>query len=127
MPAICTSPPFNGTSAKATFGTSVNFGVTVSSSQTPGGTVQLSDLAQPAGMQALGSAATLHAGSANISTVGLPVGFHAISAHYSGDANNLPSTSSVVNVVLTGSLDLQVTAQSNGGLSHSATATSTVN
>jgi hypothetical protein len=57
----------------------------------PTGTVTFTD-----GSRTLGAPTNLSAGSARLTTAGLAVGSHSISAAYSGDSNNAASTSPVV-------------------------------
>ena len=75
----------------STFGQSVTFTATVSGSS-PTGTVQFRD-----GATNLGSPVTASDGIATFTTSTLAVGSHPITAVYSGDANNLTSTSNTVN------------------------------
>jgi len=78
----------------------------------PTGTVTFYD-----GTTALGSAATLTSGTATLQSSSLAVGSHAITATYSGDSNNVTSTSNPIMQVITGTTTLQVTATS-GTLVH---------
>jgi hypothetical protein len=82
----------------STSGQSVTFTATVTGSS-PTGTVQFKD-----GGSDLGSAVTLSGSSAELTTSSLAVATHSISAVYSGDANNLASTSNTVNQVVTASV-----------------------
>jgi Bacterial Ig-like domain (group 3)/FG-GAP-like repeat/Galactose oxidase, central domain len=74
------------------FGNSVTFTATVApagpGAATPTGTVTFMD-----GTTVLSTPVALNAGAASYSTSGLAVGSHAITAVYSGDANNLARTS----------------------------------
>jgi YVTN family beta-propeller protein len=62
----------------------------------PTGTVQFKD-----GASNLGSPVTLSASGAQLTTSALTVGVHSITAVYSGDANNAPSTSTAVTETVT--------------------------
>ena len=72
------------------FGQSVTFTATVTGGS-PTGTVQFKD-----GATNLGGPVALSGGSAGYTTAALAVGSHSITAVYSGDASNAPSTSSVL-------------------------------
>jgi len=74
----------------ATFGSSVTFTATVSGGSNPGGTVTFKD-----GAATLGNS-PLSGGVAALSVSNLSVGLHDISAAYSGDVNNLASTSAAL-------------------------------
>jgi Pro-kumamolisin, activation domain/Bacterial Ig-like domain (group 3) len=103
------------TNNRATFQTPITFTATVSAPVNPGGTVQLYD-----NEQTYGNAGTLTAGVATFLTTNLPIGVHTISAKYSGDSNTLPSSSSAINQMVLGTIQLQVTATANGGIAHPA-------
>jgi hypothetical protein len=75
----------------STFGQTVTFIATVSGGSNPTGTIQFMD-----GATALGAPVALSGGAAQLPTAALSVGQHSISAVYSGDANNLGSTSPVL-------------------------------
>jgi len=75
----------------AALGQAVTFTATVTNGINPTGTVQFKD-----GADLLGAPVTLSGGVASLSTPGLTVGTHAITAVYSGDAANLGSTSAIV-------------------------------
>jgi hypothetical protein len=75
------------------FGQAVTFTATVAGAS-PTGTVQFLD-----GATSLGTVA-LAAGQATLATSSLAVGTHPVTAVYSGDANNLASTSPVLNQVV---------------------------
>lgn len=77
------------------FGSSVTFTATITTSGTPTGTVQFFD-----GASALGSAQTVSAGAATLSTSVLALGSHSITAQYSGDATHSGSTSSALSQVV---------------------------
>jgi hypothetical protein len=98
---------------KVASGAGNTFAFTVSvTGGTPTGQVQLFD-----GSTALGTAATVSGGSASITSNGLPVGTHAISAHYLGTASTLASQSGPLNVTVTGTTTFAITgtpAASNG-------------
>lgn len=74
----------------ATVGQSVTFTATVTGGQSPTGTVEFKDSATTICTSALSS------GSATCPTATLPVGTHSITAIYSGDTNNVASTSNTV-------------------------------
>jgi Bacterial Ig-like domain (group 3)/IPTL-CTERM motif len=78
----------------STVGQSITFTATVTGS-TPTGTVQFKD-----GAANLGSPVALSGGVATLATSALMQGSHLITAVYGGDANNVTSTSPVVNQVV---------------------------
>jgi hypothetical protein len=100
----------------------ITFTATVSAKGNPGGTVQLYDNGQT-----YGSPGTVTGGIATFLTTNLPIGVHNISAKYSGDANTLPSSSSVITQMVLGSIPLQITASANGGATHPADFTLVLN
>jgi Bacterial Ig-like domain (group 3)/Autotransporter beta-domain len=76
----------------SSFGQSVTFTATAAGSGTPTGTITFKD-----GATVLGTS-TLNAGAqASFATASLSIGTHAITATYSGDLNNLSSTSAALN------------------------------
>ena len=75
----------------STFGQSVTFTATITGAS-PTGTVQFSDGAAP-----LGPPVTVSGAAAALTTSTLSVGTHPITAAYSGDAANAPSTSPALN------------------------------
>jgi hypothetical protein len=85
--------------AKVASGPGDTFAFTVAvTGGTPTGQVQLFD-----GTTALGAPVTVSGGSAPITTNGLTVGTHSISAHYLGTTTTLPSqTAGAINVTVTG-------------------------
>jgi Bacterial Ig-like domain (group 3) len=84
--------------AKVASGAGDTFVFTVSvTGGTPTGQVQLFD-----GSTALGSAVTVSGGSAPITSNGLSVGTHSITAHYLGTASTQASQSGALNVTVTG-------------------------
>ncbi|HEY0701193.1 MAG TPA: Ig-like domain repeat protein [Candidatus Acidoferrales bacterium] len=94
---IATTTSVSASATQITAGQSVTFTATVapaSGSTTPTGTVTFYDNASLAGTQ------TLSGGVAQFSTASLTTGAHAITASYSGDANNSASTSVAVNVTV---------------------------
>ncbi len=107
---------------RVSFQTPITFTATVSARGNPGGTVQLYDNGQ-----IYGNPGTLTAGVATFLTTNLPIGIHTISAKYSGDTNTLPSASSAINQMVLGTIQLQVTATANGGVSHVANFTVVLN
>ncbi len=91
---------------KVASGPGNTFAFTVSvTGGTPTGQAQLFD-----GSTALGTAATVSGGSASITSNGLPVGTHAISAHYLGTSSTLASQSGALNVTVTGTTTFAITA-----------------
>jgi hypothetical protein len=99
--------------AKVASGAGNAFAFTVSvTGGTPTGQVQLFD-----GATALGTGVTVSGGSASITSNGLAVGTHSISAHYLGTASTLASQSGALNVTVTGTTTFAITttpAASNG-------------
>jgi hypothetical protein len=81
------STVLTSSAATTSLGATITFTATVSSAS-PTGTVQFKD-----GGVALGSAVALSSAAASYSTNALAVGSHSITAVYSGDANNVGSTS----------------------------------
>jgi hypothetical protein len=75
---------------------------------TPTGQVQLFD-----GATALGSPATVSGGSASITSNGLPVGTHSISAHYLGTTTTMASQSGTVNATVTGTTNFVLLSTPN--------------
>ena len=78
----------------STFGQSVTFTATVSGGTSPTGSVQFFDGATSLGTVALAGA------TAQLTTSALAVGTHSITAAYSGDADDTPSTSAPVSQVV---------------------------
>jgi Pro-kumamolisin, activation domain/Bacterial Ig-like domain (group 3) len=105
---------------KASFQTPVSFTITVSASSSPTGKVQLFDNGQ-----VLGTAVTLNSGAAIFAADALPVGLHSLTARYQGDTNTLPSTSPVISQVITGTVNMQISASSQS-TSHMASFNVTV-
>jgi Bacterial Ig-like domain (group 3)/IPTL-CTERM motif len=91
---VATSTGLGSSLNPSTVGQSVTFTATVTGSS-PTGTVQFRD-----GASNLGSPVPLSGAVATLSTSALSVATHAITAVYSGDANNAASTSPVVNQVV---------------------------
>jgi hypothetical protein len=75
----------------------------------PTGQVQLFDAGT-----ALGLPVTLSNGTASINTGLATIGTHAVSAHYLGDTTNLPSASGTLNLTVTGTTTLPLTATPSG-------------
>jgi hypothetical protein len=75
----------------------------------PTGQVQIFDAGT-----ALGLPVTLSNGTASINTGLATIGTHAVSAHYLGDAANLPSSSGTLNLTVTGTATLPLTATPGG-------------
>jgi len=98
---------------KVASGPGNTFAFTVSvTGGTPTGQVQLFD-----GSTALGTGVTVSGGSASITSNGLAVGTHSISAHYLGTASTLASQSGALNVTVTGTTTFVISttpAASNG-------------
>ena len=88
-----TTTTLTSSGSPTVFGESVTFTATVSGVFNPGGTMDFFD-----GMAALGgcSGVAVAAGVAGCTTTALGVGVHNLTASYSGDANNAPSTSPVL-------------------------------
>lgn len=91
----------------ANAGQSVTFRATVTGNG-PTGTVQFMD-----GSANLGTPVTLTAGAANLSSSTLAAGTHPITAVYSGDASNAPSTSPVLNETILAVSTTTVTSSLN--------------
>jgi hypothetical protein len=86
--------------------TSNNFAFNVAvTGANPAGQVQLFDAGT-----ALGLPVTLSNGTAFINTGLATIGTHAVSAHYLGDTTNLPSASGALNLTVTGTTTLPLTA-----------------
>jgi hypothetical protein len=84
--------------AKVASGPGDTFAFTVAvTGGTPTGQVQLFD-----GATALGAPVTVSGGSASITSNGLPVGTHSISAHYLGTTTTMASQSGTINATVTG-------------------------
>jgi hypothetical protein len=97
---------------KAPSGTDVAFTVTVHSSKTTTGTINLwdSSISTSSGL----AAAFVVNGAATIHISYFQVGTHVITAQYSGDANNQPSNmSGPINVVITGQTTVFVQGATN--------------
>jgi hypothetical protein len=93
---VATTTKVSVTSTKVPSGTSIAFAISVTASVGANGQVQLFD-----GSTALGTPASVTNGSTTISNA-LPVGTHAISAHYLGDSKTMASQSGMLNVTVTG-------------------------
>jgi hypothetical protein len=118
-----TSVSLTSSSTKVASGTSVAFqaSITSASNTTTTGTVTFYD-----GTTTLGSPASLENGVATLNTSSLSVGTHAITAKYSGDKNNVGSSSSdVLNQTITGQFSLVIIA-SSGSISHPITIPATL-
>lgn len=96
----------------ANSGATVTFTATVTGSNSPTGTVTFLD-----GSTQIGTPQTLTSGVATLPYSGLIVGGHSITAAYSGDKKNAPSTSSILTETIT----------AVGGLSTTTVAMSSVN
>jgi hypothetical protein len=119
---VATTTTLTSTALKVGFSTPIQFNVTVNASVTPTGNVQLFDNGQ-----AYGSAVVVNSGIATFATMNLPVGVHVITAQYLGSTNTLPSSSTPITQVITGPIQLQITAASGSGISHTANLTVIVN
>jgi hypothetical protein len=118
---VATTTTLTSTALKVGFSTPIQFNVTVNASVTPTGKVQLFDNGQ-----AYGSAVVVNSGIATFATMNLPVGVHVITAEYLGSTNTLPSNSAPITQVITGPIQLQITAAASG-ISHTANLTVIVN
>ena len=97
------TPPAKQPSTAANF----VFAVAVAGGSTPTGNVQLLD-----GGANLGATSSLSNGAVMITENGLtPVGTHAISVHYLGDAGHLTSSSGAINCTVTGPATVTIAAQ----------------
>jgi hypothetical protein len=121
-PPVASTTTLTSSNLKAQFQAPVNFNVNVSSAGSPTGMVQLYDNGQ-----VFGNAVPLNAGLALFTSDALPVGLHSLSAKYQGDTNTLPSTSASISQIITGTVNLQITASSQSGASHTANFNATVN
>jgi hypothetical protein len=101
-----TSTTLTPSAATLTAGQALNLSVNITGNA-PGGTVQFFD-----GNSPLGSPVLVSSGTASLSTNTLQAGSHAISAAYSGDAQNAPSVSASVSIQVS-KLASSVTASSN--------------
>jgi hypothetical protein len=119
---VPTTTTIASSSPKVGFGVPLQLTVTVDADVTPTGNVQLYDNGQ-----AYGSAATVSAGIAIYRTTNLPAGVHVITASYLGNATTQPSNSAPITQVVTGSVPVQVTATSSGGITHTTNLTIIVN
>ena len=94
VPAVPTTTTLTAAPNPTTFGTNVVLTATVVGAS-PTGTVQFKD-----GAANLGGPVALAAGAATFNTSTLTVGGHPITAVYSGDGGNLPSTSAPLTVII---------------------------
>jgi hypothetical protein len=94
----------NGAMGRIPTGTAFTFSVAVTGG-TPTGMVELFD-----GGTMIGAAATVSGGAATLTAPSsLPVGTHAISAHYLGDTTTLASSSGTLNLTVTGATTIAIT------------------
>ena len=108
--------------AKVASGPGDTFAFTVAvTGGTPTGQVQLFD-----GATALGSPATVSGGSASITSNGLPVGTHSISAHYLGTTTTMASQSGAINATVTGTTNF-VLSSTPGSSNANPTVSITIN
>ena len=98
-------------SIKVAAGNSVSFNASVKASTgtAASGTITFFD-----GGAALGAPVTLSGGQAQLTVSTLSVGTHAVTAQYSGDAQNKPGVSSTLQQVITGSTQFQLVATGGG-------------
>jgi hypothetical protein len=108
---VATHATLTVTNAKQPFvSNNFAFNVTVSSSgANPNGQVQLFDAGT-----ALGLPVTISNGTASINTGLATVGTHGVSAHYLGNTATLPSASGVLNLTVTGTTSVPLTASPSG-------------
>ncbi len=116
---VPTTTTITSTTPKAPSGSPVNFTATVTSTNTITGTVTFSD----SGFNF--AVVPVVDGTAQAQLTDLLPGTTAIQAVYSGDANNLGSTSAPFNQVITGSTSVSLNAQT-GGTVHSSNLTITL-
>ena len=120
---VATTTKITVTSTKAASGVNISFSIAVTSSSTAAnGQVQLFD-----GSMVLGSAVSVSNGSATITNGSLPVGTHAISAHYLGDSKTQASQSGALNITVTGTTPPITITGTSGSTTATATMTVTVN
>jgi hypothetical protein len=91
------------TSAKVASPATFSFSVAVTGG-TPTGMVQLFD-----GATMIGTSAAVTGGVATPTAPALPVGTHAVSAHYLGDTTTKPSASGTLNLTVTGTTTIAIT------------------
>jgi hypothetical protein len=106
-----TTTTLSSSALRVGFGTPVTFSVLVvpQGSRTPTGNVQLFDNGTT-----YGNPSRVNAGVVSFLTTNLPVGVHVITAQYLGDANTLGSSSAPITQVITGTVPMQITGNSNG-------------
>jgi hypothetical protein len=119
---VATTTKITVTSTKAASGVSISFSIAVNATKAANGQVQLFD-----GSAMLGSAVTVSNGSATIMNGSLPVGTHAISAHYLGDTNTQASQSGALNVAITGTTPAITITGTSGSTTATATMTVAIN
>jgi len=119
---VATTTKITVTSTKAASGVSISFSIAVNATKAANGQVQLFD-----GSAMLGSAVTVSNGSATIMNGSLPVGTHAISAHYLGDTNTQASQSGALNVTITGTTPPITITGTSGSTTATATMTVAIN
>jgi len=94
----------NGVNGRNQLGTAFTFNAAITGG-TPTGQVQLFD-----GGTMIGSAATVSGGAAALTApTTLPVGTHAITAHYLGDTTTAASASGTLNLTVTGTTTIVIT------------------
>ena len=112
---VATTTTLSSSSLRIQYQQPLTLIVHVVASNNPAGNVQLSDNGQ-----AYGASVAVIGGNATFATDTLPIGVHAMAAHYFGDANTLPSDSATINQAVLGIMNLEITAASNNGISHPA-------
>jgi hypothetical protein len=110
VPGIPTSTTINSSAVKVANGSPLVLTSGVSSSAT---SVITGNVAFFDGARAIGTA-PLNNGQAKLQLESLGVGTHTLTARYSGDSKNQPSTSSGLQQSVTGTQQLQVTATAGG-------------
>jgi len=119
---VATTTKITVTNTKVASGVNISFSIAVNATMAANGQVQLFD-----GSTALGTAVTVSNGSATIMNGSLPVGTHAISAHYLGDSSTQASQSLPLNVTITGTTPPLTITGTSGSTTATATMTVTVN
>jgi hypothetical protein len=102
---VATTTKITVTSTKVAMGTNISFAIAVNASVGANGQVQLYD-----GTATLGTPTTVSNGAATIMNAGLLPGTHSISAHYLGDTYTQASNSGALNIAITGTSTLAISA-----------------
>jgi len=100
---VATTTAMTANADKVASGAAFTFSVSVTGG-TPTGMVQLFD-----GATMIGTAAAVSGGTAKPTAPALPVGTHAISAHYLGDTTTNASQSGTLNLTVTGGTQIAIT------------------